>query len=52
MTIPMHMIFPRLFTCATTLANEFRVEFDLNLVVLFEDSYQITENFPIILYRK
>ena len=52
MTIPIYMIFPRLFTCATILTNEFRVEFDLNLVVLFEDSYQITENFPIILYRK
>ena len=29
----------------------FKVEFETNVVVLFENGHMITENFPIILYR-
>eukprot|EP01065_Artemidia_motanka_P029419 TRINITY_DN35534_c0_g1_i1.p1 TRINITY_DN35534_c0_g1~~TRINITY_DN35534_c0_g1_i1.p1 ORF type:complete len:313 (+),score=91.47 TRINITY_DN35534_c0_g1_i1:89-1027(+) len=50
--IPIFMIFPRWFTCPTLLANNFKVEFEVNLVVLLEDNHQITENFPIKLYRR
>jgi len=49
--IPMYMIFPRWFTCPTLVTNPFRVDFELNLVIVLEDSHQITENFPIKLYR-
>eukprot|EP00759_Apiculatamorpha_spiralis_P015574 PhF_6_TR22252/c0_g1_i1/m.31433 len=49
--IPIFMIFPRWFTCPTLVASNFKVEFELNLVVLLEDNHQITENFPIRLYR-
>ncbi|KAF1327087.1 Down syndrome critical region protein 3, partial [Globisporangium splendens] len=31
--------------------DEFKVEFETNIVVLFEDGNMITENFPITLYR-
>ena len=51
MEIPIHMIFPRLFTCPTLRSRSFKVEFEVNLVILLEDGYQITENFPIKLYR-
>ena len=50
--IPLYMIFPRWFTCPTLVANNFKVEFEVNLVVLLEDNHQITENFPIKLYRR
>ncbi|OQS04028.1 hypothetical protein THRCLA_03696 [Thraustotheca clavata] len=46
--IPIYMIFPRLFTCPSMLTP---VQFEVNVVVLFEDGYMITENFPIHLYR-
>ncbi|XP_059622786.1 vacuolar protein sorting-associated protein 26C [Phlebotomus argentipes] len=49
--IPIHMIFPRLFTCPTLLTKNFKVEFELNLVILFQDDYLVTENFEIILNR-
>lgn len=49
--IPIFMVFPRWFTCPTLVASNFKVEFELNLVVLLEDNHQITENFPIRLYR-
>lgn len=49
--IPIHMIFPRLFTCSTTIAPQFKVEFEVNLIILFADNHMITENFPINLYR-
>lgn len=51
-TIPMYMVFPRLFSCPTVLAQLFRIEFEVNLVIVFGDGYMITENFPIVLYRE
>jgi len=51
LAIPIYMVFPRLFTCSTTLAKAFKVEFEVNLIILFADSHMVTENFPIKLYR-
>ncbi|KAJ9469568.1 Down syndrome critical region protein 3-like protein [Diplonema papillatum] len=50
--IPLYMVFPRWFTCPTLVVNNFKVDFEVNLVVLLEDNHQITENFPIKLYRR
>ena len=50
--VPLFMVFPRWFTCPTLKANNFKVEFEVNLVILLEDNHQITENFPIKLYRR
>ncbi|XP_026479389.1 Down syndrome critical region protein 3 homolog [Ctenocephalides felis] len=49
--IPIYMIFPRLFTCPTLVTNNFKVEFEINLVIIFNDDYLVTENFPIQLKR-
>mmetsp|Transcript_34710 Transcript_34710/g.79172 ORF Transcript_34710/g.79172 Transcript_34710/m.79172 type:complete len:298 (+) Transcript_34710:3-896(+) len=49
--IPLYMIFPRLFTCPTVSVKQFKVDFEVNLVVHFMEGYTITENFPIKLYR-
>ncbi|KAF7401167.1 Down syndrome critical region protein 3 [Vespula maculifrons] len=49
--IPIYMIFPRLFTCPTLSTSNFKVEFEVNLIIIFEDDYLVTENFPIILSR-
>ncbi|XP_020287618.1 Down syndrome critical region protein 3 homolog isoform X2 [Pseudomyrmex gracilis] len=49
--IPIYMIFPRLFTCPTLSTSNFKVEFEVNLIIVFEDDYLVTENFPIILSR-
>jgi hypothetical protein len=51
MAIPLYMIFPRIFTCPTSISDSFRVEFEVNIIVVFEDSYMVTENFPIRLFR-
>mmetsp|Transcript_51033 Transcript_51033/g.143074 ORF Transcript_51033/g.143074 Transcript_51033/m.143074 type:complete len:302 (+) Transcript_51033:95-1000(+) len=51
LVIPLYMIFPRLFTCPTMLTELFKVEFEVNLIVVFADGYMVTENFPIVLYR-
>lgn len=50
--IPLHMIFPRLFTCPSLATRTFKLEFEVNLVVVLADGYVITENFPIKLYRR
>ncbi|XP_023238220.1 Down syndrome critical region protein 3-like [Centruroides sculpturatus] len=49
--IPIYMVFPRLFTCPTLITNNFKIEFEVNIVVVFEDDRLITENFPIRLTR-
>ncbi|KAG1679710.1 Down syndrome critical region protein 3 [Nymphon striatum] len=49
--IPIYMIFPRLFTCPTLVTSSFKVEFELNIVVVFEDDHLINENFAIKLTR-
>ena len=49
--IPIYMLFPRLFTCPTTKSESFSVEFEVNIIVVFEDHYMVTENFPIVLVR-
>jgi hypothetical protein len=49
-TIPIFMIFPRLFTCPTLITPDCRVEFEVNLIILFTDGHQITENVPLRLY--
>jgi len=51
LTIPIYMIFPRLFTCPTVETTNFKVEFEVNIVVVFADDHLVTENFPIRIYR-
>jgi len=51
LSIPIYMVFPRLFTCSTTVSKQFKVEFECNLIVLFADNHMVTENFPLKLYR-
>lgn len=50
--IPIYMVFPRLFTCPTLSTSNFKVEFEVNLVVIFQDDHLVTENFPITLTRE
>jgi len=47
----LHMVFPRLFTCPSIASRTFKIEFEVNLVVMFEDNHLITESFPIKLIR-
>jgi len=49
--IPIHMVFPRLFTCPTLSTPNFKLEFEINISVVFEDNHLVSENFPIQLTR-
>ena len=49
--IPIFMIFPRLFTAPTVSDRTFKVEFEVNLVVVLADGHLISENLPIVLIR-
>jgi hypothetical protein len=50
--IDIHMIFPRLFSCRSVQERSYKVEFEVDLVILFEDGRNITEKFPITLVRE
>lgn len=50
--IPMHMMFPKWYTCAALITDDVKVEFEVNLVVTLEGHTQITQNLPIRLYRR
>ena len=49
--IPIYMIFPRLFTCPSLNTSNFKIEFEVNVIVVFQDDHLVTENFPIKLLR-
>ncbi|XP_055004966.1 vacuolar protein sorting-associated protein 26C isoform X2 [Boleophthalmus pectinirostris] len=49
--IPIYMVFPRLFTCPTLETPNFKVEFEVNIVIVLQDDHLITENFPLKLCR-
>jgi hypothetical protein len=51
MIVPMYMVFPRLFSCPTVATPTFKLDWEVNLIVLFDNGYMVTENFPITLYR-
>ncbi|EHB01741.1 Down syndrome critical region protein 3 [Heterocephalus glaber] len=51
LSVPIHMVFPRLFTCPTLETTNFKVEFEANVVVLLHADHLITENFPLRLCR-
>ena len=51
LTVPIFMVFPRLFTCSSLTTRGFKVEFEANLVVQFDDGHMVTENFPLKLVR-
>ena len=50
--VPMYMIFPRLFSCPTIISSKFKIEFEVNLIVVFNNGYMITENFPVVILRE
>eukprot|EP01100_Stratorugosa_tubuloviscum_P012304 TRINITY_DN57_c0_g2_i1.p2 TRINITY_DN57_c0_g2~~TRINITY_DN57_c0_g2_i1.p2 ORF type:complete len:296 (-),score=146.10 TRINITY_DN57_c0_g2_i1:1344-2231(-) len=49
--IPIYMIFPRLFTCPSIATRTFKIEFEVNLIIMFEDGTLVSENFKIKLVR-
>jgi hypothetical protein len=49
--IPIFMIFPRLFCCPTLLTTNFKIEFEVNIVVIFANDFFKSENFPIRITR-
>jgi hypothetical protein len=51
MVIPLYLIFPRIYTTPSLSTAQFKVEFEVNLLVIFNDGYQISESFPISLHR-
>jgi len=51
MEIPIYMIFPRLFTCPTVGARTFKVDFEVNVVLMFPDGRLVTKKFPLSLVR-
>ncbi|KAB0401212.1 hypothetical protein E2I00_018560 [Balaenoptera physalus] len=51
LSVPIYMVFPRLFTCPTLETTNFKVEFEVNIVVLLHPEHLITENFPLKLCR-
>ena len=49
--LAIYMIFPRLFACPTLITNNFKIEFEVKIVVILADNHIITENIPIKIIR-
>jgi hypothetical protein len=50
-SVPLYMVFPRLFSCPTISASNFQIEWEVNLIIIYGEGYMITENFPITIFR-
>jgi len=50
--VPLYMVFPRLFSCSSIASQHFKIQFEVNLIIIFTDGYVITENFPIGISRE
>jgi hypothetical protein len=51
LAVPIYMIFPRLFSCSTVNTPTFKIEFELNFIMVYGEGFMVTENFPLTLYR-
>jgi hypothetical protein len=51
MVVPIYMVFPRLHSCPTLKTTLFKIEFEINLIIIFDDGHVVTENFPITISR-
>uniref|UniRef100_A0A7S1VAB5 Vacuolar protein sorting-associated protein 26C n=1 Tax=Sexangularia sp. CB-2014 TaxID=1486929 RepID=A0A7S1VAB5_9EUKA len=49
--IPIFVVFPRVFSCPTLATKTFKIEFEINLVIMFPESKLVSWNFPIKLVR-
>lgn len=49
--IPIYMMFPKWYTCASVSLPNIRVEFEVNMVITFEGRLQVSQNVPLRLYR-
>jgi hypothetical protein len=49
--IPLFMIFPRFFSCATLESKIVKITFEMNVIVVLVNGYVITENFPVNTWR-
>uniref|UniRef100_A0A2K5SEG9 Vacuolar protein sorting-associated protein 26C n=1 Tax=Cebus imitator TaxID=2715852 RepID=A0A2K5SEG9_CEBIM len=47
LSVPIYMVFSRLFTCPPLETTSFHVEFEDNIVVLLHPDHLIVENFPL-----
>jgi hypothetical protein len=51
MEIPLYMMFPKIYSCPSVQHPKFSIDFQINIIVIFVNGYQLTENFPIRIYR-
>jgi hypothetical protein len=49
--IPLFMIFPKTFSCATLNNNKIKISFEMNVMVVLVDGVIIMDNFPVNLWR-
>lgn len=51
LSIPLHMVFPRYFSCPSTVTNAFQLDFEVNVTVVFVGNEVVAANVPLVLCR-
>ena len=49
--IPLFMIFPRFFSCASLETKIVKISFEMNVIVVLVNGFVVTENFPVNTWR-
>jgi hypothetical protein len=50
--IPLYLHLPKFYTCPCFTFKEFKVGFEINIGVKFEDGTRIAQNIPLRLFRQ
>lgn len=49
--IPIYMVFPRLFACPSLETPNFKIDFEVNIIVIFQNDDMIMKSIPLTLHR-
>lgn len=49
--IPLFMLFPRVFSCASLDTKDYKINFEMNIMIVLSNGYVIADNFPINTWR-
>lgn len=52
LAVPIYLVFPRLFTCPSLHAANFKIEFSVTLQVTLKGGHVLKKDFPLLLVRK
>ena len=49
--IPLYWLFPKFYSCPTLIHSVFKIEYEVKMIFIFQNGYELGESFPIHCFR-